>query len=125
MQYDHTSMDLYWGATPRKITKIDDIKLLTIEVGKYNLTSVYKASNSKFAFEKPVNFDIKSIHFIIEDFNSQHSNGGYDETESNGHHVEVWLIYFNILFYTIIFKPRKIVLYFQIYLNLRMIKGIL
>lgn len=80
-----TSIDV----TSSQISEINDIEILTIEVGKCTVTSIYKPPNSIFAFEKPVNFDTKNIH-IIGDFNSHHTNWGYDETDSNGDQVEVW-----------------------------------
>ncbi|KAF0693108.1 anaphase-promoting complex subunit 1-like, partial [Aphis craccivora] len=55
--------------TTSQITEIDDIEILTIEVGKCTVTSIYKPSNSTFAFEKPANFDTKNIHIIIGNFN--------------------------------------------------------
>jgi len=54
------------------------------------VTSIYKPSNSTFAFEKPANFDTKNIHIILGDFNSHHTNWGYDETDNYGDKVEVW-----------------------------------
>lgn len=53
------------------------------------MTSIYKPPNFKFAFEKPSNFDTKNIHIIIGDLNSLHTNLGYEETDNNGHQVEV------------------------------------
>jgi len=76
--------------TTSQITEIDDIEILTIEVGKCTVTSIYKPPNSTFAFDKPANFDTKNIHIIIGDFNSHHTNWGYDETDNNGDKVEVW-----------------------------------
>ncbi|KAE9524319.1 hypothetical protein AGLY_015358 [Aphis glycines] len=75
--------------TTSQITEIDDIEILTIEVGKCTVTSIYKPPNSTFAFDKPANFDTKNIHIIIGDFNSHHTNWGYDETDNNGDNVEV------------------------------------
>lgn len=75
--------------TSRQITEIDDIEILTVEVRKYTVTSIYKPPNSTFTFEKPDNFDTRKIHIIIRDFNSHYTNWGYNKTDSNGHQVEV------------------------------------
>jgi hypothetical protein len=65
-----TSIDV----TSSQITEIDDIEILTIEVGKCTVTSIYKPLNSTFAFEKSVNFDTKNIHIVIGNFNIHHTN---------------------------------------------------
>ncbi|KAL4121149.1 hypothetical protein QTP88_013714 [Uroleucon formosanum] len=72
--------------TSSQITERDDIEILTKDVGKCTVTSIYKPPNS--TFEKPTNFDTKNIHIIIRNFNSYHTNWGYDETNSNGDQVE-------------------------------------
>lgn len=81
-----TSIDV----TSSQITEVGDIEIFTIEVEKCTVTTIYKPPNSTFAFEKPALFNTKNKHIIIGDFNSHHTNWGYDETDSNDDQVEVW-----------------------------------
>ncbi|KAL4092417.1 hypothetical protein QTP88_026918 [Uroleucon formosanum] len=74
--------------TSAYFTEENDIEILTIEMDKCTVTSIYKPPNAQFTFKKPPNFDAQKINFVIGDFNNHHTSWGYEETDENGHGVK-------------------------------------
>lgn len=58
-----------------EITEINDVEVLTVDLGKYTVTSVqYKPKNSTFEFNKPRDFNNHETKKIIRDFNCHTQN---------------------------------------------------
>jgi len=72
------------------VTNVGGIEFLTIELTKCTVTSVYKPPNIPFTFHKPDNFNNSSTKIIIGDFNSHHTERGYENTNDDGERVEQW-----------------------------------
>lgn len=64
--------------------------MLTVDLGKYTVTSEHKLPNSTFEFNPPRNFNNHETKLIIGDFNCHSQNWGYTETGNDGHELEAW-----------------------------------
>lgn len=71
-------------------TNVNDIEILTVEMGKCTITSVYKPPNTSFIFNPPANFYNQNQRFVLGDFNSHSISWGYQETDINGQLVTEW-----------------------------------
>jgi len=69
---------------------VNDIEILTADLGKITITSVYKPPGADFIFTEPCNFRDNRTKIIISDFNSHSVNWGYNETNDDGEKVEEW-----------------------------------
>jgi len=72
------------------VTNDVGIEILTIELTKCTVTSVYKPLNIPFTFHKSDNFNNSRTKIIIGDFNSHHTEWGYENTKDDGERVEQW-----------------------------------
>jgi len=72
------------------VTNFEGIEILTIELAKCTVTSVYKPPNVPFTFHNPENINNSIIKIIIGDFNSHHTEWGYENTNDDGERVEQW-----------------------------------
>jgi|UniRef100_A0A2S2Q5Y5 hypothetical protein len=75
-----------------KMTEIDDIEVITIDLGKCAVTSVYKPPNSPFKFHKPKNFAARNVRIIFGDFNCHSTSWEYNETNNDDHALETWAV---------------------------------
>ena len=71
-------------------SRMNDTEIITVELGKCTITSIYKPPNKPFDFKSPSNFYNQDIRFVLGDFNSHSSNWGYTLTDENGKKVEEW-----------------------------------
>jgi len=55
--------------TSSETTETNDIKVLTVDLGKYSVTSVYKPPSSTFVLNQPKNFNNHKIKIMVGDFN--------------------------------------------------------
>jgi len=67
-------------------TENKDIEILTVDIGKNTITSIYNLPSVEFEFIETKNFRSKDTKFIIGDFNSHSVQWGYRETDENGTH---------------------------------------
>lgn len=67
-----------------------DIEILSVDLGKITIASVYKPPGADFIFTEPDNFRDNRTKIIIGDFNSHNVNWGYNETNEDGEKVEEW-----------------------------------
>ncbi|CAI6371000.1 unnamed protein product [Macrosiphum euphorbiae] len=72
------------------VINVEGIEILTIELTNCTVTSVYKPPNIPFTFHKPDNFNNSRTKIIIGDFNSHHTEWGYENTNDDGERVEQW-----------------------------------
>jgi exonuclease III len=72
------------------LTCTDDIEILTVEINKCTITSVYKPPLKPFYFEEPENYNSQSIKIVMGDFNCHSTSWGYQETDENGERLESW-----------------------------------
>lgn len=72
------------------LTCNNDIEILTVELAKCTITSVYKPPNEQFAFHEPYNFSNKNLQIILGDFNCRSTSWGYNNTDENGEILETW-----------------------------------
>lgn len=72
------------------VTHFEGIEILTIELAKCTVTSVYKPPNVPFTFHDPDNFSNSRTKIIIDDFNSHHTEWGYENTNDDREWVEQW-----------------------------------
>lgn len=75
-----------------EMTIVDDIEVITIDLEKCTITSVYKLLNSPSKFHKPKNFVSHNVRIIIGDFNCHSISWGYNETNDDGHALEAWAV---------------------------------
>lgn len=75
-----------------EITEVDDIEIITIDLGKCTVTSVYKPPNIPFEFHKPKHFHDQNARIILRDFNCHSTSWGYKETNNDGHALEAWVV---------------------------------
>lgn len=68
----------------------NDIEILTIEIGTFTVTSVYKPPGKDFVFTPPQNFTSQQTKFVLGDFNSHSVTWGYQSNDENGELVEEW-----------------------------------
>lgn len=73
-----------------EMTEVDDIEIITIDLGKCTVTSVYKPPNSPFKFHKPKNFAARNVRIILGDFNCHSTIWGYNETNDDA--LEAWTV---------------------------------
>lgn len=78
------------SVTSAEKTYHNEIEVLTIEVGKFTVTSVYKPPGKDFVFTPPGNFTSQQTKFVLGDFNSHSVLWGYQSTDKNGDSVEGW-----------------------------------
>jgi len=69
---------------------VNEIEILTADLRKIMITSVYKPSRADLIFTEPYNFRDNRKKIIIGDFNSYSVNIGYNETNDDGEKVEKW-----------------------------------
>lgn len=72
-------------------TEDNNVEILTIELDKCAITSIYKPPNVDFQFKEPNNFRRNKHHILIGDFNCHSSNWGYTNTDKNGEALENWI----------------------------------
>lgn len=72
------------------LTEENNIEVLTLETANCTISSLYKPPGADFIITKPSNFQNKSIHIVIGDFNSQSCLWGYDHEDENGTAVQEW-----------------------------------
>ena len=72
------------------MTEIDNIEILTVNLGKLAVTSMYKPPGSTFAFEEPETFSHEHVNVIIGDFNSHSTSWGYQASNEDGDLLEEW-----------------------------------
>lgn len=65
---------------------INDVEILTVDLGKITISSVYKPPGADFIFTESYN----RTKIIIDDFNSHSVNWGFNETNEDGEKVEEW-----------------------------------
>jgi len=75
------------------MTEVDDIEVITIDLGKCTVPSVYEPPNSPFKFHKPTNFAAQNAKIILGDFNCHSTSWGYNETNHDGHALEAWTVF--------------------------------
>ncbi|KAL4104978.1 hypothetical protein QTP88_020253 [Uroleucon formosanum] len=75
-----------------EMTEVDDIEIITIDLGKCTVKSVYKPPNSPFKFHKPKNFAAPNVRIFLGDFNCHSTSWGYSETNDDGHALEAWAV---------------------------------
>ena len=72
------------------MTESDNIEILTVNLGKLAVTSVYKPPGSTSAFEEPETFSYEHVNVIIGDFNSHSTSWGYQASNEDGDLLEEW-----------------------------------
>ena len=72
------------------MTESDNIEILTANLGKLAVTSVYKPPGSTYAFEEPETFSHEHVNVIIGDFNSHSTSWGYQASNEDGDLLEEW-----------------------------------
>lgn len=71
-------------------TCVNNIEIITIDIGNITISSIYKPPNVDFEFNEPVNFQNHKSKIVIGDFNNQSTQWGYQETNEDGVRVEDW-----------------------------------
>jgi len=71
-------------------TCVNNIEIITIDIGNITILSIYKPPNVDFEFNEPVNFQKHRAKIVIGDFNSQSTQWGYQETNENEERVVDW-----------------------------------
>ena len=66
----------------------DNIEILTVNLGKLAVTSVYKPPGSTFAFEEPETFSHEHVNVLNGDFNSHSTSWGYQASNEDGNLLE-------------------------------------
>ena len=77
-----------------RLSNINDIEILTVNIGSITITSVYKPLTKQFQFDNPDSLDYSNTNVFIGDFNSHNTTWGYSNTKcafnENGDLVEEW-----------------------------------
>ena len=71
-------------------TNVNSIEILTVEIGKCTITSVYKPPGQSFRFTPPSNFKSQCNRLILGDFNSYNILWHYAQSDESGNAVEDW-----------------------------------
>lgn len=71
-------------------TNLNGIEIITIEIGKCTMISVYKTTNQPFTLLPPPNLQSPPNQLILGDFNSHSILWGYAESDANGDSVQTW-----------------------------------
>jgi hypothetical protein len=66
------------------MTEVYDIEVITIDLEKCTVTSVYKSPNFPFKFHKPKKFSARSARIILGDLNYHSTSRGYNVTNNEG-----------------------------------------
>uniref|UniRef100_A0A8D8LNY5 Endonuclease/exonuclease/phosphatase domain-containing protein n=1 Tax=Cacopsylla melanoneura TaxID=428564 RepID=A0A8D8LNY5_9HEMI len=61
------------------LTSENNIEILTVELSKCTVTSVYKPPGESYSFKEPCNFRKKTTKIVIGDFNCHHVAWGYNK----------------------------------------------
>lgn len=70
------------------VINYEEIEILTIYLVKCTVTSVYKPPNVPFTFHNPNNLKNSRTKIVISNFNSHHTECGYENTIESGERVE-------------------------------------
>jgi len=81
-------------------SETNNIEILTVDLGKCSITSIYNPPNENFVFEEQENFRDNNTRIVARDFNSHSISWGYAETNNDGDKVENWaeVNRFNLIF---------------------------
>lgn len=74
--------------TSLEITETNNIEVLTVDLGKYSVISVYKLPYSTFVLNQPNEFNNHKTKVMIGNFNCHSQNWEYIETDSNRHELD-------------------------------------
>jgi len=75
-----------------EMIEVNVIEVISIDLGKCTVISVYKPPNSPFKFHKPKNFAARNVRIILEDFNCHSTSWVYNETNDDGHSMVAWAV---------------------------------
>ena len=73
------------------VSEVDNIEVLSVELSKVVITSIYKPPTVDFKFPHCIPQGPGKPQIIIGDFNSHSTQWGYKDTNKDGELVEVWI----------------------------------